>query len=98
MHEELNPITRLQPKMFTDRFRDSGLTLNGDRGFHLTLHYKLINVIPRSQSTRQADNSPNVLHLSGLDIVVLGSQERHTARTPPEALVMDSSTDCDEDA
>src|SRR5258708_5228796 len=47
MHEELNPITRLQPKMFTNRFRDGGLALDGDRGFHLSLHYILTNVIPR---------------------------------------------------
>jgi hypothetical protein len=121
MHEELNPITRLQPKMFTDRFRDGGLALDGDGRFHLSLHYILTNVIPRLQSARQAGNSPKVLHLSGLvhgllsvarllslramilltlraiEIVVLGSQERHTARTLPEAQIMDSSTDCGED-
>lgn len=66
MHEELNPITRLQPKMFTDRFRDGGLALDGDRGFHLSLHYILTNVIPRGQSARQAGNLPKVLPLSGL--------------------------------
>jgi hypothetical protein len=65
MHEELNPITRLQPKMFTDRFRDGGLALDGDRGLHLSLHYILTNVIPRLQPARQAGNSPKVLHLSG---------------------------------
>ena len=64
MHEELNPITRLQPKMFTDRFRDGGLALNGDRGFHLSLHYILHNVIPRLQSARQADLLEALLELT----------------------------------
>jgi len=39
MHEELNSITRLQPKMVTNRFRYGGLALNRDRGFHVSLHY-----------------------------------------------------------
>jgi hypothetical protein len=33
MDEEFHPIARLQPKMFTDRFRDGGLALDGDRRF-----------------------------------------------------------------
>jgi len=41
MHKELNPITRLQAKVFTDRFWDCGLALDGDRGFHIPLHYIL---------------------------------------------------------
>ena len=36
MHEELNPITRLQPKMFTDRLRNGGLALDGDRGWNVS--------------------------------------------------------------
>jgi hypothetical protein len=93
--------------MFTDRFRDGGLALDGDRGFHLSLHYILTNVIPRLQSERQAGNSPVarllslramiLLTLRALEIVVLGPKERHTARTLPEAQIMDSSTDCGED-
>jgi hypothetical protein len=30
MHKELNPITRLQPKMFTDGFWDGCLAFDGD--------------------------------------------------------------------
>jgi len=35
MYKELNPITRLQPKMFTDGFRDGGLSLDRDCRFHI---------------------------------------------------------------
>jgi hypothetical protein len=38
-----------------------------------------------------------LLTLRGIEIVVLGPQERHAARTLPEAQMMDSSTDCGED-
>jgi hypothetical protein len=38
-----------------------------------------------------------LLTLRAIEIVILGSQERHTARTLPEAQIMDSSTDCGED-
>ena len=30
MYKELNPITRLQPEMLTNRFRNGGLSLNSD--------------------------------------------------------------------
>ena len=44
MHEELDPITRLQPKMFTDSLGDGGLTLDGNRGFHISpLHIQKCN-------------------------------------------------------
>lgn len=38
-----------------------------------------------------------LLTLRTIEIVVLGSQERDTARTLQEAQIMDSSTDCCED-
>ena len=62
MHEELHPITRLQPKMFSDSFRDGGLTLDGDCGFHRCLHYIFIKVIPHSRPVRQG--LPQLMQLS----------------------------------
>lgn len=67
MHEELNPITRPQPKMFTDRFRDGGLALDGDRGFHLfpPLHISKCNTTATVCTSSQGV-SPSVLHPSRL--------------------------------
>jgi hypothetical protein len=46
MHEEFDPITWLQPKMLANGLGNGGLALDGNRGFHLLLHYILQNVIP----------------------------------------------------